>query len=102
MKLARITLPDRDNEGKTLFVEHRHLQHIIVELWGGYTCHGAGGAWAKDPETVVRESVVVYEIAMERADVLKLREVARKVCVEARQECVMIVTPNGDVEFVKP
>lgn len=102
MKLAKLILPMRTNEDKTLFLEHQLLRSMFIELWGGFTAtHGVGG-WKNDAGKDMVEPVWVYEIAMPLQDVVKLREVAAKIGRAAKQDCVMIVTPHGDVDFVKP
>ena len=101
MKLAAIILPIADNEGRSLFHQHEQLKHELLAKWGGYTTTDGRGAW-QSQNRVVAEPVLKYEVAMERADVVAFRVLASSVAHAARQECVMIVTPNGDVEFVKP
>jgi len=101
MKIARIVLPMLDNQGKSLWDEHEHLMKRLLELWGGFTSYEGLGKWV-DKGKVYAERIVIYDIAMERQDVTKLRTLALSVCVQARQLSVMIVTPNGDTEFVHP
>ena len=102
MKLAALILPIADNKGASLFGEHQWLKHALLQRWGGYTATDARGAWQAPDDTVLSEPSMRYEIAMERADVVDFRAIARDVAKRCRQECVMIVTPCGDVEFVKP
>lgn len=105
MKLAQLILPEQDNNGKALIQEHKDLQRALCFDFGGFTkLHGVGG-WVdpddSNPTTAIkRELVVVYHIAMERAAVPKLRSTAAWIGRLARQKCVMIVTPGGDVEMV--
>jgi hypothetical protein len=102
MKLAQIVLPVFDNEGDSLQWAHDYLAHLLLEKFGGYTrLNQATGAW-KNGDRVQIEGVYVYLTAVERAAVIDLRDIAAKVAREAKQDCVMIVTPNGDVEFIKP
>ena len=102
MKLAALILPICDNDGKSLFGEHQRLKHELLHRWGGYTVTNASGAWRAPDGAVLAEASRRYEVAMERADVVDFRGIARDVAKRARQECVMIITPCGDVEFVKP
>jgi hypothetical protein len=101
MKLAHLILPLADNAGTPLDLVHAELRGQIGSVFGGYTCFEGHGAWHTARE-VIREPVMVYMIAMERADCPKLRSLAQWVAGAARQESVMIVTPNGDVDFVHP
>lgn len=102
MKLAKIVLPHLDNQQQGLLRQHVELRHALVERWGGYTSYVGEGGWKNDAGKVLTEGVTIYEIAMPLADVVRLRILASEVARDARQDCVMMVTPNGDVEFVKP
>lgn len=106
MKLAKIILPERDNNNESLSWQHQALQDLLIANFGGFTMTKGFGGWVnaeRQPFTVVmRENVWVYDIAMQRADTPKLRSLAQQLAADAKQEAVMIVTPNGDVEFVKP
>lgn len=101
MKLAQLILPKFDNAGKSLTWEHAQLQNDLRDQFGGFTWWEGQGSW-RDGQRIVNDEVIVYSIAMELGAVLLLKTLARAVCVAARQECVMIVTPNGDVDFVRP
>lgn len=100
MKLAAIILPLIDNEGADLFMEHQRLKHQLLYGWGGYTSYETIGGWKGANNMVEGEKAIKYEVAMDRADITRFRELAIATCRYARQEAVMIVTPNGDVEFV--
>lgn len=103
MKLAQIILPEADNKGEPLLFQHQKLKSHLLSRWGGFTSTAGSGGWLRERDnTIVAEPVQIYSVAMERADVTHFRELARQVARDAGQECVMIVTPNGDVEFVKP
>ena len=55
---------------------------------------------------VMQEASVSYHIAMHdddgdmSGDVVKLRQLAQAAAKELKQECIFIVLPCGDVEFV--
>lgn len=102
MKLAAIILPLIGNNGADLFLEHQFLKHELLAKWHGYTSYETIGGWAGKNGMVEGEKAIKYEVAMPLADVPKLRGLAQFVAYKAQQECVMIVTPNGDVDFVKP
>jgi hypothetical protein len=102
MKLAKIVLPALDNEGRDLFEQHRELQAMLIDLFGGFTSHEGLGGWKDAHRKLYHERVIVYEVAMERASAPELRDIALVMARSARQQSVMIVTPNGDVEFVHP
>jgi hypothetical protein len=99
MKLTQIILP----EAWHIRPAHLWLQHQLIERWNGYTAMpNSTGMWKDDDGNGYFEPVTVYMVAMERADVIHLREVAAEVARLGDQQCVMIVTPQGDVEFIKP
>src|SRR6476646_2846574 len=100
MKIASIILPLIDNNGDDLFREHQSLKHALLATWGGYTSYETIGGWKGANGMVEGEKAIRYDVAMDRADVCAFREMAIEVCRNAAQEAVMIVTPNGDVEFV--
>ena len=102
MKLAKIILPDWGNDKQPLFMEHRQLQAELLKRWGGWTRTTGTGSWRDDEDREVKEPVSVYLIAMSPADAPTLRALAARTARAAKQTCVMIVTPNGDVDFVKP
>ena len=103
MKLARIILPERDNNNESLTWQHQALQDILIARYGGFTMTKGFGGWKLEKVGVTyMERVWVYEVAMERAAVVDFRKLAADTARDAKQECVMIVTPQGDVEFVKP
>lgn len=102
MKLARIILPERDNNNETLVWNHEQLKRDLVGRYGGFTMTKGYGGWRSSSGSLLYETVWIYDVAMERADVQSFRQLAREVARYARQECVMIVTPQGDVEFLKP
>lgn len=103
MKLASIILPHAGNNSADLFMVHQLLKHELLKTWGGYTSYETIGAWrGADEFEIVGEKAIKYEIAMDRADTPKFRTLALFIGYKAQQEAVMIVTANGDVEFLHP
>jgi hypothetical protein len=101
MKVGQIILPLYDNNGNGLSIVHQALRADIRSMFGGYTTWDAEGSWLNEGK-VINDSVTVYLIAMERQRAPELRKLASIYAREACQACVMIVTPNGDVDFVNP
>ena len=102
MKLAQIILPkDTPHLHATLHATHMYLEAELAKHWNGFTAMPAKGFWQDPNGNGLYEEVIVYMVAMERADVIHLRELAERVAKLGGQDCVMIVTPNGDVEFIK-
>ena len=102
MKLARIILPERCNQNYMLTLVHSDLRRRLVADYGGCTRTVGEGSWTNDDGEIKHERVYIYDVAMERAAVQDFRALAAEIAADARQDCVMIVTPQGDVEFVKP
>lgn len=100
MKLAQIILPKFDNAHTPLVTQHAIVRGELLDRWGGYTMTEGFGGWRSDGKDIA-EPVNIYSVAMERAAVVEFRQWAKGVCTLTRQQCVMIVTPNGDVEFIK-
>jgi hypothetical protein len=101
MKLARIVLPQRDNAGRTLYLQHQQLRLDLIDRWGGYTTFEGVGGWRNGERDQV-EPVWIYDVAMYCADASRLRTLAAHYAKLTGQKSVMIVTPNGDVDFVEP
>ncbi len=102
MKLARIILPERSNDRYMLTLVHSALRRRLIADYGGCTRTVGEGSWTNDEGETKHERVYIYDVAMERAAVTDFRSLAADIARDARQDCVMIVTPQGDVEFVKP
>jgi len=102
MKLAQLILPLLDNNGESLFYQHEQLKHDLLKAWGGYTVQDGAGCWKNVVGKIMAEQVRVYSIAMSITDAQKLRLLALELAAAARQESVMIILPDGTVEFVQP
>lgn len=98
MKLAQIILPAQPH----LHNCHLWLEQQLFTTWNGYTAVVGKGAWEDEEGCGAYEPVVIYHVAMAHADVIKLRKLAVQLANLSKEKCIMIVTPNGDVEFVKP
>ena len=70
---------------------------FLLEKVGGFTRFNAVGGWRKDGQDY-RENSIVYEIALENADIAT----AIAVCAKAafRQEAVLLVLIEAKIEMV--
>lgn len=103
MRLAKIYLPTRDNDGHSLRGAHTALQLQLMKLFGGYTEITARGGWRSPGGDIYREPVTIYEVATRSNDhtvEADLRRIAEGLRIEARQEQVMIVLADGEVMMV--
>lgn len=103
-----IYVPTVDGDGQVLPLEisyrwRDHVAYTLTEWFGGCTCLQAMGYYRNSKANIVMEQVeILYsytsdKLATEHAD--SIRELAKRICVGLRQECVLIVN-NGTVEFV--
>lgn len=101
-KTAVLILPLRDNAGVQLKEAHAALRTALLDAFGGYTQTLVTGAWKDDAGKVYQDDSLKYEIAMGTgpADGMKLVEIARLACRDARQQCVMAQLAAGNVVFV--
>lgn len=106
-RLALLMLPAQPNPGDDMSCESYAVEigvaaHNITKRFGGYTLTHATGAWRNGEKTLI-EYVLRYEIAMYDTpeNAATLRDIATWAGKALRQQCVMIVLPNGDVEFVQ-
>lgn len=99
MKLGKIILPLNDNAGTPLVVEHAELRLKLVDRFGGFTAYEGLGGWLNNGSTQT-EPVMIYDVAMHQDQSIALRNMAIELCINARQQSVMIQCPDGNVEFV--
>lgn len=101
MHEARIVLPEADNSGIQLPSIHAALERELCERFGGCTVTRASGLW-RHPDTgqVVRDRVVTYDVAIDRADAPKVRAIAVEFGRRARQDAVYFRSPTGMVQII--
>ncbi len=101
-RIATLTLPLRDNDGKQLKQQHELVRASILDRFGGYTQSLVTGAWKGDDGTVYQDDNLKYEIAMTtgKADGEALVRIAGMACLSCRQICVMVVLASGVVHFI--
>lgn len=102
MKIASLILPNADNAGTPLHDVHACLRADLQDNFGGFTALPSSGGWLDARGVVVAETGTLYFIAMldDAENERKLRSIARHVCKLASQDCVMIATAAGVVEFI--
>lgn len=101
-RIAQIILPKQDNDGKSLTWAHDIYQKAFCSAFGGFTAYDVRGGWMNDKGILYQDESVSYHIAMDDtfANAEKLRGLAKAAALECRQECIFIVLPSGDVEFI--
>jgi hypothetical protein len=99
MREARIILP---HNSKILSV-HEWLRRTLVDEFGGYTWTSGTGAWCDERGEVVQEPVWIYDVAVPDCSLLthsRLHKIAETAAILARQDCVYLRLPSGEVRFV--
>lgn len=104
MREARMILPRKDNNGGSLTMVHAGLKRAICEAFGGFTALSVEGGWKDDSGNLYVEEGVAYDIACETSEENenKLLTLAAKAAKDARQICVYLRLPSGEVRFVEP
>ena len=99
-RIAQIILPKTDNDGNSLVWQHEQYQKAFCAIYGGYTSYEVQGGWMNDEGKLYRDESIAYHIAMDDMGTIKLRALAQAAAHELKQECIFIVLPNGNVEFI--
>lgn len=101
-RIAQFVIPKLDNDGKTLVWQHQVYQEAFCACFGGYTAYDVRGGWMNEHGKLFHDESVSYHIAMDDTaeNAAKLRKLAQAAAGELKQECIFIVLPNGNVEFI--
>ncbi len=99
-RIAQIILPKFDNDGKSLTWQHEQYQKTFCIIFGGFTAYEVQGGWMDYSGRICQDTSVSYHIAMDDMGTIKLRALAQAAAHELKQECIFIVLPNGNVEFI--
>jgi hypothetical protein len=103
MRIATIILPTHDNAGASLGAEADALRNMLLDSFGGFTESDTRGAW-RDPATrkVYVEPSTRFDIACEDSARTRvaLLDIARHMARVARQECIFLAYPSGEVDFI--
>lgn len=90
MRRLTITAPLKNNDGVILDTLHADIETWLIDEYGAFTRHQVFGIW-KDSKTgkTYKDPNVMYEIYTDEP-VESLHPLAKKIKVEAQQECVMV------------
>lgn len=101
MREARIILP---NCMPDCVNANRWLETEIVRCFGGCTRSFGFGSWVDDEGCVISEPISIYDIAVPdiQASRSALFRMAWTVADMAKQDCVYLRFPDGEVQLVKP
>src|SRR6266478_3676925 len=103
MREARIVLP-YDTMNAFLNNANAWLEEQLIDAFGGFTCTHGYGAWRDDGGTVSSEHINIYDVAVPsgQRSLSTLARLAWTVCNIARQDCVYLRYPDGEVTLIKP
>lgn len=104
MQEAIIHLPVTNNYGRNLDHERSVAEELILDLFGGFTCEEATGAWKSPEGKIYREPMMVYRIAGnwdDDANVVNLVDLATDLAASMEQEAIYLALPSG-VQFIEP
>ena len=96
MREARIIAPIANLAARV------RLEESLTNAFGGWTKYAGIGYWrGLVPQRYGQmECIAIYDIAVDPDRETTLRAIAAQFCWAAKQECVYLRLPNGEVEFV--
>lgn len=99
LREAKLICPMNANDGTPLIHVHNGVRSALINSFGGSTELTAHGTWADDNGKIIAEPVIVFHVAC--ADNLETRDIldsiADQIGYKARQYCVYVQYPSGDV-----
>ena len=96
---AQINLPLYDNDGKSVKKVHKQLEVELSEFSGGFTSFKGQGGWL-DKGKLYNDSLMIYQIAIDKKFKNLFIKIAKKYGIETRQIEIYTVI-NGQVKFIK-
>lgn len=102
LRLAQIILPNTDNNGMPQKRAHEVLRTAIMNTFGGVTMTDVRGMWKNDEGTTFVDDSIRYEFACPDVPVTynTIDALARSAGLNAGQEAMFVVYPNGDVAII--
>lgn len=100
LKIAKVTLPETDNNGRPCTLAHEWLKATLLRTFGGYTVVPVSGAWQDNDGTVYEDESLRYEVAMENVgfNIAQFEQIADEAGRLAGQLAMALELPGG--EFV--
>lgn len=103
MKEARLIVPEFDKRVNHLTRLHHLTAAYLTQNFGGYTRFYATGGWVDRSGAIIKEPVVIFDVAMEDTthNEALMRGWAMFIAREADQSAVYLRHASGKVEFVR-
>ena len=95
---AQINLPLYDNDGKSVKRIHKQLEIELSEICGGFTTFKGQGGWL-DKGKLYNDSLMIYQIAIDKKLENKIVKIAKKYGLKTRQLAIYTVI-NGKVKII--
>lgn len=100
--LRTIVLPDADNKGVSLSVEHADFAALLLQVAGGYSVTSQRGAWRDDDGTVYRDASQAYSVNVDDETDARLVALLPGVCATFRQVSLYTTACPVVATFVAP
>lgn len=98
MNRLTITIPNKDNEGNSLFQLHQHAREFMVKTYGGFSSVQVHGQW-QDPEDlkIYVDNSTRYEVLVDDS-IESLYPLAMQVKSEGKQKCVLLTSEETVIQ----
>lgn len=107
MKVILPTKADPRRPETQADVDHAHhwMRDTLIDAFGGVSIYEGFGAWKAEDRLIcephkVYICAVPWEAKVRASTMNRLREMVQHVRHMAHQDCIYVVWPNGNVEFV--
>jgi hypothetical protein len=102
LREARIVMPHGDTAASIM--AHNTLRRQLAKAFGGFTCFRGEGGWVDGNGNLIRDNVMIYDIAMDNHRDAPF-ELLHRIAIDAGraldQDSVYIRYPNGEVHIEK-
>lgn len=98
LKIAKITLPEQDNNGNSNDFAHNWLKRTLLQTFGGYTVVPVSGAWLDEASgNVYEDESLRYEVATndDAFSISQIEQIADEAGRQAGQLAVAVELPGG-------
>ena len=91
LRIAQITLPSEDNEGKSLAFAHKSLKLELARTFGGFTAYETAGGWVNPEGELIEEDGTTYQVAFPLEQMGLIVSLAHQAGRMAHQQAVFYV-----------
>lgn len=91
LRIAQITIPTEDNEGKSLASVHKSLKLELAATFGGFTAFETAGGWVNPEGELIEEDGTTYQVAFPLEQMGLVVSLAHQAGRLAKQQAVFYV-----------